>query len=341
MTLHSIILCCVIVAFTSCNAQHQKIADYKTEQRVTPGDTVFQIGKNIRYIFQDNCNNFWFASDGEGLFKYDGKTILRMTDKDGLCGNYVRLIQQDKDSTIFVVTGNGVCIFNGKKFSTLPSSYLNINTTNLSNIILLFGNYYQNNSINKFELPLTSRLTKNYSPTPNAVYCSYKDSKGNIWFGTESNGVCKYDGKSFTWLDEEELGLAIRSIFEDKNGNIWIGNNGNGLFRYNGKTLTNFTKEHKLDNPDFKNKQKEKEGTLARVWSITEDKKGTLWIATIDAGLWKYDGKVLNNFTTKDGLASNSILTLFCDNIGNLWIGADNGVTIYDGKTFAAFGIQQ
>lgn len=337
MTLNSIILFSISTIFTSCNGPKIKSSENKSQVTVSIGDTVSQIGKNIRFIFQDSENNFWFASDGEGLFRYDGKTILRLTEKDGLCGNFVRLIQQDKDSTIFISTENGICFFDGKQFSKLKPADNSLNTTNLYDIVLLFGNYYQGKSLNKFQIPQTSKLTKSYSQTPYAVYCSYKDSKGNIWFGTESRGVCKYDGKTFTWLNNEELGLAVRSIFEDKNGNIWIGNNGNGLFRYDGKSLINFTKEHKLENPEFQTSLKAKEGTLARVWTIADDKNGDLWIGTIDAGLWRYDGKVLTNYTIKDGLTSNSISTVFCDNTGNLWIGADNGVTIYNGKTFTAF----
>lgn len=341
MALNSITLFFVLTTFVSCNGQNQKVSEHQTQQAITIGDTVSMIGKNIRCIFQDNQNNFWFASDGEGLFKYDGKTILQFTDKNGLCGNSVRLIQKDKEGSVIISTANGVCIFDDKQFSTLQSSEIKFYTTDLSNIVLLFGNYYQDKSLHTFQIPQTSKLTKSYSQTPYAVYSSYKDSKGNIWFGTESRGVCKYDGKIFTWLDNEELGLAVRSIFEDKNGNIWIGNNGNGLFRYDGQILTNFTREHKLENPDFQTTLQGKEGTLARVWAIAEGKNGDLWIGTIDAGLWKYDGKTLTNYTTKDGLTSNSISTIFCDNNGKLWIGVDNGITIYDGETFTAFGGQK
>lgn len=46
----------------------------------------------------------------------------------------------------------------------------------------------------------------------------------------------------------------------------------------------------------------DKHGTLARVWTINEDNNGNLWIGTIDACVWRYDGKNLTNYTTKDGL---------------------------------------
>ena len=135
---------------------------------------------------------------------------------------------------------------------------------------------------NKIDIPQTSRLTKATLKSHMLFTAPYKDSKGNMWFGTESRGVCKYDGKTFTWLDNEELGLAVRSIFEDSKGNIWIGNNGNGLFRYDGKTLTNFTKEQHLENPDFQTTLEGKKEHLPGYGQLPKT-KNNLWIGTIDA----------------------------------------------------------
>ena len=215
----------------------------------------------------------------------------------------------------------------------------------LTNILLGF-NFYQipqsqsipghlisSKSVEKIDLPQTSKLKKNYSSTPYAIYSTLKDRKGNRWFGTESSGVCKYHGKTFTWLDTPELGLAIRAIYEDKKGNIWIGNNGFGLFKYDGKQLTNFTQKFHLGNPDFQNNLKGKLGTMARVWSISEDKYGSLCIATIDAGLWKFTGKGFLNYTTKDGLLSNTITKLSTEKNGNLRIETDKGVNFFDGES--------
>jgi ligand-binding sensor domain-containing protein len=173
MALNPIILFSVLTIFTSRNGQDKKTMENKSQVPVTVGDIVSKIGKNIRFIFQDNQNNFLFASDGEGLYRYDGKTTFHFTEKDGLCINFVRLIQQEKDGIITISTSIGICGFYGKQFSTLQPVD------------------------NKIEIPQTSKLTKNYSQTPYAVYCSYKDRKGNIWFGTNS-GITNYYGKTFT-----------------------------------------------------------------------------------------------------------------------------------------------
>lgn len=338
MTLNTILLFSILMVFTSCNGQNKEKVEGKSETttEIIVGDTVSEIGKNIRCIFQDSKNNFWFATDGEGVFKYDGETLIQITDKHGLCSKFVWNVQEGKDGKIWFKTREAICFFDGKEFVTKQPDENVTQTEDYKNADLLIEYCYNGKSLIKFQLPQTSPIKNdNHSLNLYGVYCTFKDSKGNLWFGTDSRGVCKYDGKTFTWLDNKELGLAVRSIFEDKNGNIWIGNNGYGLLRYDGKTLTNFTKEHKLENPDFLKELKSKEGTLARVWTITDDKQGNLWIGTIDAGVWMYDGKSLTNYTTKDGLGSNAIWTIYRDKKDNLWFGTDRaGIFTFNGKTF-------
>jgi len=48
------------------------------------------------------------------------------------------------------------------------------------------------------------------------------DSKGNYWFGSDNDGICKYDGKYFTYFSTDN-GLSnnqIRTIQEDTQGHI-------------------------------------------------------------------------------------------------------------------------
>lgn len=365
MTSTTILLFSTLTVFTSSSEQNQKSVEsnpetYRDEQitNTIAGDTVSKIPGQIRCIFQDSKNNFWFGTagtnsfDGEGAFKYDGKSVIQFTAKHGLSNNQIQTIQEDKSGNIWFGTGKGVSRFDGRNFTTFPDkeSLQLISSSNdewkIEPDDLWFpaftkgGVYrYSGNSFTYLHLPQTSPIKNdnNYGFFYD-IYSTCKDKNGNVWFGTQGAGVCKYDGKKYTWFDNNELGGAVRSIFEDKNGTIWIGNNGKGLFRYDGKNLTNFTKEKKLENPDKDGSLSGKEGTLARVWTITEDKQGNLWVGTIDNGVWMFDGKTVTNYTTRDGLGIDFIWTIYKDKNGNLWFGTDGaGVYTFNGKTFIPF----
>ena len=51
-----------------------------------------------------------------------------------------------------------------------------------------------------------------------------EDSAGNFWFGSWKQGVCRYDGKQFTYFTKAD-GLSddqVRSIHEDQRGVVWF-----------------------------------------------------------------------------------------------------------------------
>lgn len=310
------------------------------------------IDQNIRSIFQDSKGNYWFGTNGAGVFRYDSKTLTQFTVKDGLADNQVIHIQEDVEGTLWFGSGTfGITKFDGTKF-TPQTNKVNITNGTKSEWIskdtdLWFygGNgvfRYSNPSLDYLPFAPSSSTSQNNSPfslSRYGVYCLLKDRNGNIWFGTQAEGVCKYDGISLTWFKDKGLaGPAVLGLFEDSKGNLWFGNNGAGLFRYDGKDLTNFTEEKGLNNEDFLASSKPGLGTMARVYAINEDTHGNIWIGTVDAGVWKYDGNSLTNYTTSDGLTSNAVNTIYKDRNGELWFGTDaNGICKFNGTAFVEF----
>jgi ligand-binding sensor domain-containing protein len=138
---------------------------------------------------------------------------------------------------------------------------------------------------------------KSKDPVTSYVWDIEQDRKGNIWFAT-SDGVFRYDAR-----------LPARA---GSDGNDGVGQ---------GKSFTNITGKL-ISKP---------------VFSIFEDRKGNFWFGTYGAGVFYYDGKSLptgqagfQNFTTKDGLASNSVMPIYEDKDGIIWLGTGGGVSRYD-----------
>jgi len=160
----------------------------------------------------------------------------------------------------------------------------------------------------------------------------FQDKSGNIWFGTNGDGVCRYDGKNYVYFSPTDLrsgfgGEAVRGIIQEENGNIWFATN-HGVTRFDGSKFVNFTENDGLANN--------------QVWSILKDKSGKLWFGT-EGGVSVFDGKNFTNFTLPEANlkdfpaaypASKLINAIFQDNAGNIWFGSNgNGVYKYDGKS--------
>jgi ligand-binding sensor domain-containing protein len=74
-----------------------------------------------------------------------------------------------------------------------------------------------------------------------------EDSKGNIWFGSDREGVCLLQNGKFQYFTTEN-GLShnqVRNIYEDKNGAIWF-ECGKGLSIYDGQKIAVY-KERNYD----------------------------------------------------------------------------------------------
>ena len=309
------------------------------------------LDRNIRSIFQDSKGNYWFGTNGAGVYRYDTKVLKQFTERDGMADNQVINIQEDALGNIWLGGGQfAISKFDGIKFSK-ASDKINI-TKGIStdwisknNDLWFYGGggvlRYNATSLEYLPFDPSSSITP-FSLSRYGIYCILKDKKGNIWFGTQAEGICRYDGKTLTWFKEKGLaGPAVLGLFEDSKGNLWFGNNGAGLFLYDGKTLRNITTEKGLNNADFRASGKAGAGTLARVYAINEDKDGNIWVGTVDAGVWKYDGTHLTNYTTTDGLTSNAVNTIYKDKNSELWFGTDaNGICKFNGTTFSEFIIK-
>lgn len=112
----------------------------------------------------------------------------------------------------------------------------------------------------------------------------------------------------------------VRHVRKARNGDIliasWL-----AVFRYDGTSFTNLT--GKIISPRF-----------SSFWDVLEDRKGNLWFGTRDSGVYCYNGKIIQHFTTEDGLASNSATYIYEDKAGNIWFATEGGASRYDGKSF-------
>ncbi|MFH1320360.1 MAG: two-component regulator propeller domain-containing protein [Bacteroidota bacterium] len=184
-----------------------------------------------------------------------------------------------------------------------------------------------------------------------------QDSKGYIWFGTNSGGISIYDGNKFSSLTKSDglVDNVVYSIIEGKNGKMFIGTTG-GLSVYDGHGFTNYTETDGLpDNMVFavledaennivwlattKGIAKLVEGKIemfdggpalndVHVFTLYKDKEGNIWFGTVNKGAIKYDGKSFTVFNTEKGLTHSFVWTIIEDKDGNIWVGTIKGLNI-------------
>ena len=74
--------------------------------------------------------------------------------------------------------------------------------------------------------------------------------------------------------------------------------------------------------------------TQSEIYSICEDKRGSLWFGSLGGGIIRFDGYTFKSYREEDGLLNNFVYSILEDSKGNLWIGTKGGVCVFNGKTF-------
>jgi hypothetical protein len=137
------------------------------------------------------------------------------------------------------------------------------------------------------------------------------DKSGNVWVGTEGNGLWRYDAAGKTWSQfttNDGLGDdCVYALAIDRQNRVWAGHLNHGVSVYNGQTWKNYGL---LDGP-----------LGDRVFSIAvSPKDGDVWIAT-DLGLARYSEarQDWDYYTRASGLPADQISSVVFDGAGKLY----------------------
>jgi signal transduction histidine kinase/ligand-binding sensor domain-containing protein/DNA-binding NarL/FixJ family response regulator len=138
-----------------------------------------------------------------------------------------------------------------------------------------------------------------------------------LWIGT-NNGLAKYDKRTNQFskiILSQDRNFDIRSINEDANGVIWLGTYGAGVITYN-----TTTKEINL-NP--------LNGVQNHIVHDIFIEQNKMLMATNGEGVIEYNLQTKESriFNDQSGLASNYIVSVLYDKIGNVWVGHNKGIS--------------
>ena len=217
----------------------------------------------VAKIYEDKAGNIWFATGG-GASRYDGKSFRNFTTKEGLSNNVLTTIMEDKTGKLWFGTRGEPCFYDGQTFTILKNQD---------------GKAFKN------------------------VWSIIEDKKGSIWFG-DVDGLWRYDPSAALRTGSSNVTKVSQkgayAIIEDKKGNIWTTGADEpprigqvwSLSRYDQKSLY------------------DKKPTVTEIMSgglaflgLLEANDGSIWFGALGAesGVFRYDGKTMTDFKSKEG----------------------------------------
>ena len=259
-------------------------------------------------LAQTSNGDFWLGTTDEGLFRVHNGQVEKVS--EGLPDLKVNALAPGANGELWIATDAGVVRWDGAKLSRagIPDSLRGVQ-----------------------------------------VLAMLADRDSNIWLGTNSRGLLRLNAHGVAALAAPEVG-AITAIFEDREGNVWAGG-GSGLMRLRDSPFISYSLPEGLpavgDSPVFADPsgrtwfapasggllwfRDEQRGHVSSdgldrdlVYSIA-GRNDDLWIGRQHGGLTHLSPGGNVTYTQAQGLAQNSVYSVYQARDGTVWAGTLTG----------------
>jgi PAS domain S-box-containing protein len=298
---------------------------YLDHGRILPAQ-LRNMSRDVRSLVLLENGNLWIGT-ARGIFSWNGKEFGQSGIDPALRQADVRAIIRDRDGNVWVGTSAGLVRVNKEGLSRDD-----VGSGRGKPVSTLFedreGNLWIGRSQGLERLRETAFVTYRFSTSQEESGGPvFVDATGRVWFASFKGGL--------RWLRQGQDGIVsnddlnhdvVYSITGDEN-ELWVGRQRGGLTRLRfgagGNTARTYTVSDGLP-----------ENT---VYAAYRSRDGSVWAATLNAGVSQFADGHFTTYSAADGLRSNTVTSIDETSDGTMWFGTPNGLAKYSGKKWGAF----
>jgi signal transduction histidine kinase/ligand-binding sensor domain-containing protein len=295
------------------NGKLQRFRDGKTGAYPLPGIT----GPiQVRRIFRDHDGCLWLATARQGLLRLHAERADVFAQPDGLSGDSVHSLFEDRESNIWVTTANGLDRFRNFAVPTLTTKQGLSHDVAGAVLADKDGSLWFSTSagLDRWRDGKIETYPPGRTGTLNDLPASlFQDRSGRIWV-SKTSGFGYLEGRRFVPLRDVPQGGAVLAVAQDRAGDLWLANEHLGLFHGQAGNAFRQIAWETLGN-------KEHAGVLA-----ADPARGGIWIGFFRGGIAYFEnGQVRESYTPADGLGAGRISSFHFDDNGAIWISTEQG----------------
>lgn len=324
----------------------------------------------ITDMVEDNQHNLWVTTDSGGLNRVgrDGQ-VRTFTTADSLPAMQLHKIIQTFDNRMWVASARGLFWFDPALESPRFQKVQRFDEMDVTAVAEAYSGALLVGS-ERGAFLLNQQVSLLHPDLANVTVSNFiQDNQGSLWISTQDKGLFRYAEGRLEQLDRAQ-GLPdsrILSLYFDVDNNLWIGTN-TGLMRLRRTPFRTLTMQQGLSSNYVRTLLKRQDGSI---WigtsagldiyqqgnvsqfplpatmrinsfrSLAEASNGDVWLGTFTDGVMQVrDGKVIQHFTRKDGLAADLVYAVLPQDNGDTWIGTSAGLTLFSNGKFKSFHSQ-
>jgi signal transduction histidine kinase/ligand-binding sensor domain-containing protein len=269
----------------------------------------------VASLLGDRSGNLWIGTRGKGLCRWSSDGLGHWTTAQGLADNTLRSMFEDNEGNLwFGMLSGGLSRWRQTLIvpfgepEGLPESLASAVLADRAGDIWI-GTWGQ--GAFRIRHGQLGRVSLPGMPLRAPIRAFAEDRAGGMWVATWYDGLyhCTRERATRYLTGFESYSNAVSALVVDRTGSLWVGTY-RGLLKY------------ESGHPEQGKEQVLLPGKL--VTALKEGPSGEILIGA-SQGLYIIDHGFLTAITKKEGLSSDSVVSISLDSAGGIWVGTKGG----------------
>ena len=287
-----------------------------------------------RGLLVDRDGGLWFGHGAPGIGRVarperPDVEVETLTRRDGLTGDAITSLFEDRDGSVWLSTQGGVDRFRASRFIA-PPALAGAGDTNPALLAepdgaIRFAGL-------QHDLRELSRLGAVRHIAPIRVTCAYRDVDGGEWYGSNSGDGSRsqlfreVDGRLQEVAMPEAVpgGFDIQGVVVDARRTPWVSVVRQGVFR-------------RVENGWVRPAELPDSGKRAAL-VMTTDARGGVWLGYVNDLVVRWQDGAMRSWSKKDGLAVGNVLSILTVD-SRVWVAGESGLALFDGTSFRTMAV--
>jgi signal transduction histidine kinase/ligand-binding sensor domain-containing protein len=334
----------------------QRFVNGKWQSYTAPGFKGASFDSEALFFDRDGC--LWAGTQRHGIYRIHGQSVDHFSHADGLSGNDVDSIFQDREGGIWVATDAGIDHFYGVpvvSYSTVEGlsggQTASVLARRDGSVLVAAAEQPRVDVIRGSTVTTQNMQTALHS---DGLGCMLEDHEGGLWICTAAGGLAAEVNDRFREVVKDKTTDYFQALAEDTDHVVWAVLDDGKLFRIEGLQVRQELTPEQVKvhcviadphggiwlatNHDLLHYQhgewqtvsteplSQKYGLIREIYDIRLDSSGTLWAAAAVGGVVAYRNGNLQLLNERNGLPCNTTWAVIADLRNDLWINARCGL---------------